>query len=59
LAGEGLAGAGLTGAGLVGAGTSAFARSRVLLLKLDANGFLQRAKRAQLFGGGKCQRAPG
>jgi len=52
---------GLTGAGLVGAGawSSAVGRSNVLLLKLDANGFLQRAKRAQLFGGGEGQRAPG
>jgi hypothetical protein len=48
LVGAGLVGAGFTGAGLVGAGirSSAFARSDELLLKLDANGFLQRAKRA-------------
>jgi hypothetical protein len=30
-----------------------------MLLKLDANGFLQRAQRAQFFGGSQRERAAG
>src|SRR6185503_6638543 len=39
--------------------SSAAPRRSMLLLKLDANGFLQRAKCAQFFWGGQRQRAPG
>jgi hypothetical protein len=50
-AGPAEAGAGDVGDTGVGDGrSSAVPRSSVLLLKLDANGFLQRAKRANFFG---------